>query len=59
MYLFSCVPNVLYKRVMFGFWKSYFQFHWFLKADVNAVTFADESSDVLYSGSDDSLCKVS
>ncbi|VAH01529.1 unnamed protein product [Triticum turgidum subsp. durum] len=27
-------------------------------ADVNAVTFADESSDVLYSGSDDSLCKV-
>uniref|UniRef100_A0A452XTY3 Uncharacterized protein n=1 Tax=Aegilops tauschii subsp. strangulata TaxID=200361 RepID=A0A452XTY3_AEGTS len=28
------------------------------EADVNAVTFADESSDVLYSGSDDSLCKV-
>uniref|UniRef100_A0A0D9V180 Uncharacterized protein n=2 Tax=Leersia perrieri TaxID=77586 RepID=A0A0D9V180_9ORYZ len=27
-------------------------------ADVNAVTFADESSNVLYSGSDDSLCKV-
>lgn len=27
-------------------------------ADVNVVTFADESSDVLYSGSDDSLCKV-
>ncbi|EEC70688.1 LEC14B protein isoform X1 [Oryza sativa Japonica Group] len=27
-------------------------------ADVNAVTFADEGSDVLYSGSDDSLCKV-
>ncbi|CAL4910379.1 unnamed protein product [Urochloa decumbens] len=28
------------------------------KADVNAVTFADESGNVLYSGSDDSLCKV-
>ncbi|OEL32376.1 LEC14B-like protein [Dichanthelium oligosanthes] len=27
-------------------------------ADVNVVTFADETSDVLYSGSDDSLCKV-
>ncbi|KAL6608186.1 hypothetical protein ACP70R_041249 [Stipagrostis hirtigluma subsp. patula] len=27
-------------------------------ADVNAVTFADESGNVLYSGSDDSLCKV-
>ena len=29
-----------------------------VNADVNAVTFADEGSDVLYSGSDDSLCKV-
>uniref|UniRef100_A0A804QP46 Transducin family protein / WD-40 repeat family protein n=1 Tax=Zea mays TaxID=4577 RepID=A0A804QP46_MAIZE len=28
------------------------------KADVNAVTFADETGNVLYSGSDDSLCKV-
>ncbi|XP_062230727.1 LEC14B homolog isoform X2 [Phragmites australis] len=27
-------------------------------SDVNAVTFADESGNVLYSGSDDSLCKV-
>jgi WD repeat-containing protein 23 len=27
-------------------------------ADVNAVTFADESGNILYSGSDDSLCKV-
>ncbi|TVU17888.1 hypothetical protein EJB05_33948 [Eragrostis curvula] len=27
-------------------------------ADVNAVTFADETGNVLYSGSDDSLCKV-
>uniref|UniRef100_A0A0D9WCP0 Uncharacterized protein n=1 Tax=Leersia perrieri TaxID=77586 RepID=A0A0D9WCP0_9ORYZ len=27
-------------------------------ADVNAVTFADESGNVLYSGSDDNLCKV-
>ncbi|KAK3164407.1 hypothetical protein QOZ80_1AG0017480 [Eleusine coracana subsp. coracana] len=27
-------------------------------ADVNVVTFADETSDVLYSGSDDGLCKV-
>ncbi|KAF8725846.1 hypothetical protein HU200_020407 [Digitaria exilis] len=26
--------------------------------DVNAVTFADKSGNVLYSGSDDSLCKV-
>lgn len=31
----------------------------FSKADVNAVTFADESGNLLYSGSDDSLCKVS
>ncbi|GJN36080.1 hypothetical protein PR202_gb24916 [Eleusine coracana subsp. coracana] len=29
------------------------------KADVNAVTFADESGNILYSGSDDSFCKVS
>ncbi|XP_062211062.1 LEC14B homolog isoform X5 [Phragmites australis] len=29
-----------------------------ITADVNVVTFADETSDVLYSGSDDSLCKV-
>ncbi|OEL32474.1 LEC14B-like protein [Dichanthelium oligosanthes] len=36
-----------------------FLFHCFSKADVNAVTFADESGNVLYSGSDDSLCKVS
>ncbi|KAK3137524.1 hypothetical protein QOZ80_5BG0453440 [Eleusine coracana subsp. coracana] len=28
------------------------------KADVNAVTFADESGNILYSGSDDSFCKV-
>ena len=27
--------------------------------DVNAVTFADETSNILYSGSDDGLCKVS
>ncbi|GJN31861.1 hypothetical protein PR202_gb20312 [Eleusine coracana subsp. coracana] len=27
-------------------------------ADVNVATFADETSDVLYSGSDDGLCKV-
>uniref|UniRef100_A0A0D3G345 Uncharacterized protein n=1 Tax=Oryza barthii TaxID=65489 RepID=A0A0D3G345_9ORYZ len=27
-------------------------------ADVNAVTFADESGNLLYSGSDDNLCKV-
>ncbi|TKW24585.1 hypothetical protein SEVIR_3G059500v4 [Setaria viridis] len=26
--------------------------------DVNAVTFADESGNILYSGSDDTLCKV-
>ena len=38
--------------------KSYFLNFWSLKADVNAVTFADEGSDVLHSGSDDSLCKV-
>lgn len=38
--------------------ESYFLNFWSLKADVNAVTFADEASDVLYSGSDDSLCKV-
>ncbi|KAL6615196.1 hypothetical protein ACP70R_037466 [Stipagrostis hirtigluma subsp. patula] len=28
-------------------------------ADVNVVTFADDTSNVLYSGSDDSLCKIS
>ena len=26
--------------------------------DVNAVSFADDSSHILYSGSDDGLCKV-
>ncbi|KAG2597774.1 hypothetical protein PVAP13_5KG248600 [Panicum virgatum] len=29
-----------------------------ITADVNVVTFADETNDILYSGSDDSLCKV-
>nr|KJB21272.1 hypothetical protein B456_004G0845001 [Gossypium raimondii] len=28
-------------------------------ADVNTVTFADESGNLIYSGSDDNLCKVS
>jgi WD repeat-containing protein 23 len=37
---------------------SYFLLNWFCKADVNAVTFADESGNLLYSGSDDNLCKV-
>ncbi|MBA0610443.1 hypothetical protein Godav_011292, partial [Gossypium davidsonii] len=27
-------------------------------ADVNTVTFADESGNLIYSGSDDNLCKV-
>lgn len=27
--------------------------------DVNAVSFADEGSQILFSGSDDGLCKVS
>lgn len=29
-----------------------------LQSDVNSVCFADESGNVLYSGSDDNLCKV-
>lgn len=29
-----------------------------LQSDVNAVCFADEAGHVLYSGSDDHLCKV-
>lgn len=28
------------------------------KSDVNSVCFVDESGNVLYSGSDDKLCKV-
>ena len=38
---------------------SHFLLCCFCKDDVNAVTFADESGNLLYSGSDDSLCKVS
>lgn len=30
----------------------------FLQSDVNTVSFADETGHVIYSGSDDSLCKV-
>jgi hypothetical protein len=33
---------------------NYFTF----QSDVNTVTFADESGDLIYSGSDDNLCKV-
>lgn len=28
------------------------------QSDVNTVTFADETGQILYSGSDDDLCKV-
>lgn len=30
----------------------------FLQSDVNAVCFADETGHLIYSGSDDNLCKV-
>lgn len=30
-----------------------------LQSDVNTVCFADESGHLIYSGSDDNLCKVS
>lgn len=29
-----------------------------LQSDVNSVCFADESGHLIYSGSDDNLCKV-
>lgn len=29
-----------------------------VQSDVNTVTFADESGNLIYSGSDDNLCKV-
>ena len=29
-----------------------------MQSDVNTVTFADESGNLIYSGSDDNLCKV-
>jgi hypothetical protein len=54
-YLFICHLATVYV----SFLKSYFLSLWLLQADVNVATFADETSDVLYSGSDDSLCKVS
>ena len=54
-YLFICDLAIVYV----SFLESYFLSLWLLQADVNVVTFADETSDVLYSGSDDSLCKVS
>ena len=54
-YLFICHLAIVYV----SFLESYFLSLWLLQADVNVVTFADETSDVLYSGSDDSLCKVS
>lgn len=31
----------------------------FLQSDVNTVCFADESGNLILSGSDDNLCKVS
>lgn len=30
----------------------------YFQADVNVVTFADETGHIIFSGSDDSLCKV-
>ena len=53
-YLFICHLAIVYV----SFLESYFLSFWLLQADVNVVTFADETSDILYSGSDDSLCKV-
>ena len=35
-----------------------FGFHFTLHADVNTVCFADETDHLIYSGSDDSFCKV-
>jgi len=35
-----------------------FGFHFMLQSDVNTVCFADETSHLIYSGSDDSFCKV-
>jgi WD repeat-containing protein 23 len=35
-----------------------FGFHFALQADVNTVCFADETGHLIYSGSDDSFCKV-
>lgn len=32
--------------------------HFLLQSDVNTVCFADESGHLIYSGSDDNLCKV-
>lgn len=32
--------------------------HFLLQCDVNTVCFADESGHIIYSGSDDGLCKV-
>lgn len=29
-----------------------------IQSDVNTVTFADETGNLIYSGSDDNLCKV-
>lgn len=36
--------------------KSYFEYLW--QSDVNTVCFADETGHLIYSGSDDCLCKV-
>lgn len=33
-------------------------FYFLLQSDVNTVCFADETGHLLYSGSDDNLCKV-
>lgn len=32
--------------------------HCLLQSDVNTVCFADETGNIIYSGSDDGLCKV-
>ena len=53
-----CDGSIWIKSIYIYHGCSNFWFHFTLQADVNTVCFADETGHLIYSGSDDSFCKV-
>lgn len=56
--LFSCCLISDGSKILTNIEVLTFGFHFMLQSDVNTVCFADETSHLIYSGSDDSFCKV-
>lgn len=54
--IYNCALYILYP--VLDLESSTSDFYFLLQSDVNTVCFADETGHLLYSGSDDNLCKV-